>query len=355
MTYILTYHQVMPTFLDFLFPFGRQAYQRDFHFSGFRHETRLEPNISQGLQLPQIQRSGRDIRMCYNLKSVEPSNSQPDWPWSIRQTAVYHSFDVQTKTSTWIIVKGSQLMKRRIESATGPGGLRAFRDFSNNSKSLAASLSIHLMIADWCAENWRWYISFLEESLQDKTRRTLAVNVESPQSPVQEKPFLAPTLTISSTQHQKPTFRSRTSSFLQKYSSFASSHKPKIPDHPGIPPGPPSLTNEMALNPTDFQFVDLQRIQLFEDKSNEMLLILELNVNVLSELKEYYQSVTTSEHWPDEPEIECRTDIAHFKNRLTSITKDLEMQQSRTKTLLRVIADRKSLVRDQNSSLLLSS
>src|SRR5688572_3951480 len=77
----LTHHQVMPAFLDFIFPFGLQEYLQDFYFSGFREDTRL---LSTGLIIPNLGRSGREIRLCYSLKSVEASNGNTSWPWSIR-------------------------------------------------------------------------------------------------------------------------------------------------------------------------------------------------------------------------------------------------------------------------------
>jgi hypothetical protein len=69
--FVFTYYQIMPDFLDFIFPFGKQLYTQDFHFSGFRHEERLSED-DRGLNLSHLGRSGRDVRMCYSLKSVEP-------------------------------------------------------------------------------------------------------------------------------------------------------------------------------------------------------------------------------------------------------------------------------------------
>jgi hypothetical protein len=97
-TRVLTYHQVMPNFLDFLFPFGHQEYAEDFYFSGFREDTRLLLSDG-GLKIPEFGRSGLEIRMCYSLKSVEPWKAKRDWPWAVRQTALYHSFDIVTGKS----------------------------------------------------------------------------------------------------------------------------------------------------------------------------------------------------------------------------------------------------------------
>lgn len=92
---IFSYHQVMPAVLDFLFPFGRQEYAKDFHFSGFRQDTCLA-EFERGLQIPELGWSGLGIQLCYGLKSVETSLSQPEWPWSIRQCAIHHSLDLES-------------------------------------------------------------------------------------------------------------------------------------------------------------------------------------------------------------------------------------------------------------------
>src|SRR5438046_7112362 len=89
---LLSYLQVMPSFLDFLFTYGIRQYAQDLHLVGFRSDSRLK-EVDRGLVVNELGRSGREIRMCYCLKGVEPSNSEPEWGWSIRQTVVYHSLD----------------------------------------------------------------------------------------------------------------------------------------------------------------------------------------------------------------------------------------------------------------------
>ena len=361
LTYIFTYHEVMPAFLDFLFPFGRQEDARDFHFTGFRHETHLGPT-HKGFNISELGRSGQNLRMCYSLKSVEASAGQPHWPWSIRQTALYHSLDVETGKATWILIKGNKLMKRRIESSTASSRFRESNDFGTQAKAFAAALATHLIICDWCGDDWRWYINFLEEELQQKTQRTLAVKEESPASPTLQQPSQAPTWsTRSSSFPHKTPFRSL--SILKKVPSMAPSEKDPIspgfpdlagpPGPPGPPPPPPGMPGMMSAmygpsdfssDPNDFSFSDLQRVQFIEDKANEVHLVLESNLNVLAELNHHYQTVILSENCPDNVRRECAGDIGQFEHRLASIANDLKMQQSRTKTLLRLLADRKNLV-----------
>jgi hypothetical protein len=115
-SFLFTYHQVMASFLDFVFPFGKQVYARDFHFSGFREESRLVYD-SKDAGIPGLGRSGIGLKLCYNLRSVERS-SEPSLPWSIRQTAVYHDFDLETGRTLWVIVKGNKLIKNRMNESS---------------------------------------------------------------------------------------------------------------------------------------------------------------------------------------------------------------------------------------------
>jgi hypothetical protein len=351
LTYVLTYHQVMPAFLDFLFPFGRQEHTRDFSFSGFRHETRLNP-LHNGLNIPELNRSGQELRMSYSLKSVEKSDGQVQWPWSIRQTAVYHSLDIKTGVSSWVVVKGNQLLKSRMQSVTESRSFRNANGFDSPARSFASSLTLQLVICDWCSEDWRWYISFLEEALQEKTQRTLAIQVERVTSQVEAK--AGRMWTSSSTISNSGTAHSYLDALAKPLPP------PELPSgHPPPPPGRaqapvPPLGPEVPMDPGNFTFSDMQRVQFLEDKANEVLLILKSNMHVLTELEMHYTTARTSEYWPEEFIQEGSAEITRFHNRIASIMNDLRMQSSRTKTLLRLLADRKSLVSITTAFTLLS-
>lgn len=43
--------------------------------------------------------------------------------------------------------------------------------FHNTVHTFALSLASQLLLCNWCAENWRWYINFLEETLREATSR----------------------------------------------------------------------------------------------------------------------------------------------------------------------------------------
>src|ERR1700722_813047 len=68
---ILSYHQVMPAYLDFISVFGSQDDPKDLRFSGFREQTLISKGDKiRGPEVTSLGRSGRQIQLCYNLKAV---------------------------------------------------------------------------------------------------------------------------------------------------------------------------------------------------------------------------------------------------------------------------------------------
>ena len=350
LTLVFTYHQVLPSFLDFLFPFGNQQYAQDFHFSGFKSEDRVS-DVDSGLSIPQLGWSGRDFQLCYNLKSIEPSKGQPEWPWSVRQSALYHSFDVETGRTNWIIIKGDQLLKKRIMSATGSRGVPETSNFGTVDRAFASTLAIHVLVCEWSRENWRWYINFLEEALQTLSRPTLSAMVDPfPSSIAEEKSSLLALCTKSKTEispytpvSQRPPARS----YCFNNRSISHSRTLSIDDLASPSPEYERLQQPVTTGGhQDFSFGDLQRIQFIQEKVNDALLVIKANIDVLTELRQYYHSICESDGWPRELTLKCERDVFRFEKRVVAVENDLRMQQSRSETLLRLLADRKSLVCD---------
>lgn len=296
--------------------------------------------------------------MCYSLKSVEPSEYTPSMPWSIRQAVVYHSMDVETQKSFWIIVKGDELIKERIEDAAdSPVVRKTLGGREENSNALSRSLATHMIVCDWCSTDWRWYISYLEESVQEKTGHMLAAMVHHPNqlpkektskavtwsttaSSLKEKRSLRVSRTIKSLPSRTSRIASRANSFLNNTPSTSFREKPDSLAELQAPAESPTLEPI----PPKFSFTDLQRVQLIEDKANEVSLIVDSNIKVLKELREHYSAVVASGELPAELVLKSKSDLERFEKRIVSVTNDLHMQQARTQTLLRLLGDRKKLV-----------
>jgi hypothetical protein len=354
----------MPVFLDFVFPFGVQEYQQDFHFSGFREDTQLLLS-NEGLKIPKLGRSGREIRLCYSLKSVEASKVNPGWPWSIRQTSIYHSFDVETGKSFWVIIKGNKLLRNRIQTATRKDARQSNLGlFGSTAEAFSSSLATHLVLCDWCDEEWRWYLNYLEKKLQDATRRSLAVIIHK------EPSFMDQPTRKSTTEAPPSKLKTISASFKRTFSiAMPNSPQKATPDvqktpyqpsfpqpHPHltatgppppsiVPPGMPGALPTAHLDDQeDFTFRDLQQVQYIEENANEIFLVLESNVDVLNELKQHYNYILNSDDCPDSLKDNCRTAVARFEKRIASIIVDLQRQRARTQVLQRFLSDRKNLV-----------
>jgi hypothetical protein len=425
LAFLFSYHQVMPAFLDFIFPFGKQEYARDFYFSGLREESRLGAK-RKGIEIPQLGRSGTEIQLSYNLRSVEQSNGEPDIPWSIRNAAVYHSFDIKTGRSLWINVKGNKLIKNRVLEASG---LPSMSKLESRSEAFSASLATHLLFCDWSSEGWRWYINDLEDRLQALTRNALATQIEQDPAPIpppvpfpmspqaRRGSFLPPSRSATTQSLQmstccpealsprvlsrattlfdpsdhsaispkecytqkngleagivhgqgaarslRPTCHSlkgatgRSLRFWEwcsaKDSSLGSKSTEKLePVTPALsgkmapPELPPTMSNNVDQTTNEaFTFRDLKRIQYIEEKAQDALLVLKLNVEVLEELRQHYAYSTRHAEFPTEIKHQCEADLARFDKCVRGVEKDLRMMQSRTETLLHLVANRSNLV-----------
>ena len=331
--YTFTYHQVMPAFLDFIFPFGRQIYTQDFFFSGFRQETRLvESDL--GPNLPKLRRSGQEIRVCYSLKSVEKTDEPEEKhaPWSVRQMATYHSFDVETGAALWISVKGNDLVQDRIMAATENLGPNQ-RPFATKERAFEETMSTHLINCKWAGEQWRWYLNYLEEELQGGAgRRALSEKVVRERRPEEKEKleFLRARSMSTKAANNEP---AAMATLLQPPKS-----QPKRTRSASRESGA-----EMNSH-SQFSFDDLRDVQSLEDKTNEAIFVMNANIDVLKELKEFYLDLAASQEHAKYFTGNHKKSIERLGKQITSIINDQRMQITRAGALVRMLADRKALV-----------
>ena len=362
-----THFSVMPEFVDFLFPFGFRSYAQDFYFSGFRQRTQLGEHWRN--TAPNARPQDKRYQLCYNLKSVEPSDSDN---WSIRHCAIHHSFDLKEVRTNWIIIKGDQLMKRRIESATSDQGPHEPSDYRSMSGAFKTSLETHLIFCDWSAENWRWYINSLEDKFQRMTRRTFSAPVHVPFLPAAatDQFTLKPRTMTQRTDRSKLSMFVRTATNMTEKGSF----KPTIKHQPSGPqtyenpdtgisqPLPPDEDDndddddepESPLTPNDvkaedenrdFSFGKLRKVHQVAEKANEATLVLNQNIIVLTQLRTYYRSLSKRKDFPKDLAESCKDAIDDFELRIDGLENDMQMQILRLETLLRLLEDRKTLVK----------
>ena len=360
-----THFQVMPEFVDFLFPFGFQSYAQDFYFSGFRQRTHLAKQRRQNA--PSAAPADKRFQLCYNLKSVEPSDSDD---WSIRHCAVHHSFDLEEVQTDWIIVKGDELMKQRIESATSFRGPHGPSDYKSVSGAFRISLETHLIFCDWSAENWRWYINSLEDRFQKMTRRALSAPIHVPFPPMAttDRLTLKPRTNTQKTDMSKFSIFSRTPTFVTDKGSLkpAMKHQPSAPQTYENPdtgvsqPLPPDSDDDddddepegplkhddfkVEDENRDFSFGKLRKVHNTAEKTNEAILVLKQNVLILAQLRQYYISLSRRKDFPKDLAKSCKDAVDDFKVRIEGLENDMQSQILRLETLQRLLEDRKTLV-----------
>ncbi|KAH6656533.1 hypothetical protein BKA67DRAFT_654865 [Truncatella angustata] len=193
----------MPSYIDFISVFTTkrtdEADVSDVRFSSFRERIRLGVD-NRSLDLPHMALSGRGYQLSYNLKCISNTkrdkaevwarekHNPDDWVWSTRQAAFHHQFDMKEGTSLWILTAARGYLQERVQRLVGQRGSQTAiastdeddlesreedRTFTTTEKSFIASLSVHLMIAQYASGDWRGHIRWLEQMLEKRTREAL--------------------------------------------------------------------------------------------------------------------------------------------------------------------------------------
>ena len=165
---LLTYHQVMSEFVDFISVFGTQEGPADPMFASFCEKTSLTPNPA--LHIPQLGRSGRQLQLCYMLRAPAPKTNRygRNLEWSLRPTAIHHQFDIVEGTTLWTVIRGGEDIYEKIKYLTDEFGRPEDRDMSNAATSFRASLLIHLLVAFWAMEQWKPYVVWLDSIVKER-------------------------------------------------------------------------------------------------------------------------------------------------------------------------------------------
>jgi flagellar hook-basal body complex protein FliE len=388
-TYTLSFLQTMPRFLDLAFTFGRQEGVKDFHYTAFNSENFLDKPDAQKHGIPRLGRSGHEIRYCFNLWAVEKSESPA---WSIRQTAVYHSFDVCTGRAAWINIKGNQLMEERITQALSSTNQLRPSSLKTVGEAFSASLLTLLIVLEWSGGDWKSRISDLQNQLSDILMKAKNAPIKSIEEALSLDPNVllqnlkatqedaGRTLSrVDSTVYSKSprradTFQSVLSSISPKriFSGFSRDSTALEADQPGSPvltkantpqsrpKLPPLLTSPTLLQQArldsvtggqgnfnvlqEFTVDGLQKLTDVASKIHEAKLVMRLNAEVINEVIDYYQVLAECDEMPMDIRHNCAADLKSFVRRARAIIRSLDMEQSRLDTLMRMFEDGKSLV-----------
>lgn len=390
---LLTYYQVMPSFLDLVLTFEQR--RRPLNRTMFRREDYLAEN-SQPFALPELGRSGMVMQHAFNLLSMEHDEKHgAAGKWLPRQAAMYHSFDVQNGRSLWIVLKGNALIAKRFLASTGSHRQLKANSITSPETSLVAALHIHLMVVDWCVEDWADYLDHLETSLEDmsadarlahvdeatevremtqtyESRRTSTMRSEaapSRQSTFERPTSQPPTSPTTSEPHSPTTPRKRslTRSFsdlipAMRRLSTLRSHRTKgswsgdiesgpIAEHQGGGNGETDDEDqsnnggELAELGRDFSFKRFQRLNNLGDDVEQARVAIEQNKGVLKELRLHYKDAFDSYGFQTYIKVDkCRDEIVAFDRRVESIERELDIHYGRLNSLARALDNEKVMV-----------
>ena len=363
-----TYLQVMPEFIDFLLIFGKQSRAQLFQFGAFRQRTRLFTSGFQslpGLKIPALGWSGRDLQLCYNLKSMEPS-SQGGWPWSARDCAINHTFDIDSIRIIWIMIKGDALIQDRIRSATKNQSPAELSSFQSLDRAFASTLATHLIIIVWATENWEQFISFVEGEYHEISRRAVSNEIEIP--PILVRDGASGSLPIprrtSTEKSGKSIFSISSHARNKNFDSLSSFTKKDMASpmqqvinpeiglkHNIIPTAKGAMRVEFDTRGQQaFSFGDLQALQNLDDKAKEAILILRLNMKIMLQLVQYYETTMRSTHFPKPVSRNCHDEFDSFQSRIEGLRDDLQTYILKLETLVEYIASCKTLVSRRSMS-----
>lgn len=291
----------MPSFLGHVFSF-RQREEAE-TLASLHTEDNLD-NGDVAFKHPALGRSGLRIQHCFNLIAVEYNNKENKlWPWFLRQNATYHSLDIVTGKALWINLKGNEQVRKRLQASMEAYQYLNPSALATTKSRFGASLLTHLIIFQWCVENWSDFITFLEEKLADQLRKVRFAPVAELTGPdrIEEfAPLRRGTMPRSSTFGSVPPSRHGT---LRKTQSF---QPPKVikrlserflPDRK--PQGPPKTDGKRDLG-LDFNYLynfgELQKLGQLKDMMQQHHLVMGQNISVMQQILERYVALISSKN-----------------------------------------------------------
>ena len=332
---LLTYLQVPHHFLDFVFTFGERVHPLDSSPADCCPISNLDENYLHS-DIPQLGRSGLISQLNFSLKGVEPSKGTVTWPWSIRQTSVHHSFDIENGRTFWIFVKGSALISNRSRSQIRKSEGN-YPDTYSNTFSL--SLENHLILCDWVNEHWRWYINYIDEELHGISRTPLVAQVDPRQPNLREKKPTRMATWLSEKSQQSQSSQETMSLAQRARKVFCATIGP-LEDGRFSKDQQPHVRESTRLP----NFENIQRMQFIEENANTAKLVLSSNLEVLRAIKDHVNSIWDARAFPQQAKRNCENRHHNFNGLLDNTMRCMSMQLTRVDAILNLLAGRRSLV-----------
>ncbi|KAK7995767.1 hypothetical protein PG991_015234 [Apiospora marii] len=370
-TYLFSYLQIPESSLDYIFTFGRTPEAKDVSLTGFQAEDTFSLPSDRKIAIPSLGRSGSEIRMSYLLRVVEKAESRTlSSQWTVRQLAVYHSFDVMNGRALWMTVKGNEETKKHIRSAFGDkdSGMRP-NSSHGTPANFKATLRLQLLLLESCEENVRWHLNDVESALRGiiNIAKTVKLDTEPhfealPDDIKQEvlrKDSMKKVTAVASETLLSRVGTEFSSLFSRKETSVSSQGKPTVSNciknavrsvakphlgeskDDGCSSGPTRLENYLKLDL--FTFDDMQKLQQIAETVQEGLLAVEMNATVLHDVKTHYAKLMESQDMPGDIRSECKSDVEHFIRRIEGLESGLARKLKQWESLEKLAKDGKTL------------
>ncbi|KAI1470360.1 uncharacterized protein F4812DRAFT_449905 [Daldinia caldariorum] len=361
LTLLLTYHQVMPSFLDFVLTFCTR--ERPVTHAIFRHEDYLEENSKMFL-VPPLKRSGVQIQHAFNILSVERADERMEKnQWPLRQVAAYYSFDVINGRSLWIVIKGNPLIARRIVSAMEHQRRLRATAITDAETSFIAALEVHMIMIDWCSENWAEYIEYVEElvniiSIGGKTTPvdevTAATEIETAHSPRATNTFglQSQSASIFSSPRRWKIRESSSNLFktIRRVSGLESRTPPNDEENTEVEKGVEDAAelqderDKLSDLEKEFSFRKYQSMSQLSVELERALVVIEQNKGVLEAIEEHYHSIVKSYGFTTYMKKGlCDDDLAAFFTKIRSTKRELETHHRRLQTVSQALDNDKAM------------
>lgn len=162
---LCTYLEVHPDFLAIVYLFCEKVRPVEESFNGFF----INYSNQQG---PGLMSPGFDYSIGYNIKYVSRHGRRsPKDPFSIREVGVYQQFSSGSQTNSWVILQAPAPLQDRLRRAFG----------NSNDTALGQQFQLHPVILLCVSEEWRDYLSYLEEDFSLLVDRGFYTNIKGPQ------------------------------------------------------------------------------------------------------------------------------------------------------------------------------
>lgn len=313
------------------------------------------------LAIPEFGRSGRELRHSFLLRAPEKSGEDL-WPWSIRQVAVYHAFDVEKCKSLWITVKGNNLLQARIRDDTKDLPILRANAKADLASQWEAALATHLIYFRYAEENWRWVVRDMEGYVRGQLAKAKTAPIVA-KIPLSTSHLGSRQLTQSSTLTQKSHSDDVVSArrYALKFVVLifgkgfeVTSRLLKLPPYavdteklPVTETADRSLrvlsvdTSEELRRFDVFNYTDLQELNVTGGIVEELLLVLKLNLDTLRDVYRYFEQVqkVSNRILTQKETEETKKATSQFLTKLHYIIRSLETREAQLQSLGRQLKE----------------